>query len=609
MNLNSDPQTSFFEQNIGINQTAISFAEYVYDKLKHYNEEYQFWEEWELEVRRNGSDEDSDHRTIFITYVQDKCVEFTDMLARHPDPRELSYEDISLHFMCNYFYYDPPICFNSPSPRAAYRWPNSIDWHNAYPLSYQFNRSASEKTMHEIYNAIEFGGYNIHDLLEIDNAEPDDDETKEENLCKKQRLYYHITNDFMELFDKIQDDCDCMPQLSIHNYLPLGCLTPHPDCKTYSHFFSPGIPMEYIRYLMTQTIQDDSFGWLWLKTRIDNEFSNPTHSNTDSLSLKNLSFEMNPNNLDDTPKEYEKVLAKYQAQNGIANNMERTFTTLMHQKQRDSSYYYIHHTLLQPEDFVREKERALDYYRQNEVRREQQGRQHRQQQTNNNDDERKGDDDVDATINTLNDIPASPSSTTTRTTVSTPEGQKQQQEQLKTPEGQMTTTTDKTNRTVSQRSRSNTLDTTNDGDTLKKDGDMEGSTKLEVSSGEDVEMPPVLERSNSSNLLSNIQNEGDSSQGSSEGNFYDNSMSTVGFNSLPTGEESQDNNDNVKMDKIEEEGEDMDLEDEDDDSSADSIMSVDDYNELGGGGRKSRKKRRKKRNKTRKNKYYFKNYF
>ncbi len=270
MNLDYDENVGFFNHNSRINPTMTCYAKYLYDKLSQYpevlypnevvqNRDYMVWDKWEEYVDNNGGNPDGEHHALLHNFVREGVLFYMAYIENNPP--NLSYEDISLYFMCSYWEDHPPFCFNSFHTNADYKWPDNLSWHNGLPLSYQFNRKASEHIMIAIYEFIYF--YCDH-ILEIDSD-------KDMNEAKRQRLYYHITNDLMELFDKIQDDCDCMPQLSIGKILPLGCLTPHPDCDKYSHFFSPGIPMEYIRYLMTKTLpQGDSNGLAWLTLQYDN---------------------------------------------------------------------------------------------------------------------------------------------------------------------------------------------------------------------------------------------------------------------------------------------------------------------------------------------------
>ena len=248
MNIDYDRYQHFFGHPLKFNQTWTSYSEYLYNQLKYYNEirndayssvEAEFYTYlYDPNVTAVWQDFDNiPHIRFFHDYVEELCrryIRIFDAGTMMPD----TYENLSLYFMCKYYINNPPFLL---TPQRL------TEETLLYPLSYQFNRKSCNDIMVSIYEFIE-----------------------EAPVEQQQGLYYQITNDFMDLFDKIQE-IDSMWQLEINNSRINGCLTPHPDCIDYHPFFSPGIPMEYIKYLMVQKLNDgvDINGYSWLKKRID----------------------------------------------------------------------------------------------------------------------------------------------------------------------------------------------------------------------------------------------------------------------------------------------------------------------------------------------------
>ena len=221
---------------------------------------------------------------------------------------------------------------------------------NLYPLSFQFNRKACKDIMVSIYEFI--------------NTQPPEEQ---------QGLYYQITNDFMDLFDKIQEDCDSMWQLGINNILTNGCLTPHPDCNNHHLFFSPGIPMEYIKYLMVQKLKDgvDINGYSWLKKRIQDASSDLINKNSKRLADRIIPFD----------EEYTNIILRYQRG---GNTMERTISSLLNFKLQvildkpstrmpsdiyQTDFIYLRNQIIQNYQDIEETQsmRAFQYFRTQQV--------------------------------------------------------------------------------------------------------------------------------------------------------------------------------------------------------------------------------------------------
>lgn len=301
MNIDYDSYQHFFAHPLNFNQTWTSYSEYLYNQLKYYNElrneayssvEAEFYSYlYDPNVTAVWQDYDNiTHHRFFHDYVMKLCGRYTrifDAGTMMPD----TYENHSLYFMCSYYINNPPFLL---TPQILTQ--ETI----LYPLSYQFNRKSCNDIMISIY---EF----INSTVKVD---------------EQQGLYYQITNDFMDLFDKIQEDCDSMRQLKINNILTNGCLTPHPYCNLPNHpFFSPGIPMEYIKYLMVQKLNGsgDINGYSWLKKRINEAPPDPRNQNNMHLVNRIIPFD----------EEYNDILERYQSGR---NTMERTISSLLNFK-------------------------------------------------------------------------------------------------------------------------------------------------------------------------------------------------------------------------------------------------------------------------------------
>ena len=287
MNIDYDKYHHFFAHPVGLNQTWTSYSEYLYNQLKYYHEvslngsvEAEF-----SDALVNDPDNTPHHQQLHY-YVMELCNRYIQIYSA--GALQDTYENHSLYFMCHYYINNPPF-LNTYS-----RDQNT----NLYPLSFQFNRKACNHIMVSIYEFIE--------TVPLD---------------EQQCLYNQITNDFMDLFDKIQEDCDSMWQLNINNTLTNGCLTPHPDCMDNHPFFSPGIPMEYIKYLMVQKLNDgfDINGYSWLKKRIQDALPDPINKNSKHKADRIIPFD----------KEYNKIIVRYQC--GL-NTMERTISSLLNFK-------------------------------------------------------------------------------------------------------------------------------------------------------------------------------------------------------------------------------------------------------------------------------------
>ena len=297
MNIDYDRYQHFFEHLLNFNQTWTSYSEYLYNQLKYYNELrneayssveaefYSYLQDPSVTALWQDYDNITHHR-FFHDYVMELCGRYTKIFEAGIMLLD-TYENHSLYFMCSYYINNPPFL---ETPRVLNQEKN------IYPLSYQFNRKSCNHIMVSIYEFIE--GVSVE---------------------QQQGLYYQITNDFMDLFDKIQEDCDSMLQLGINNLLTNGCLTPHPECKRESLFFSPGIPMEYIKYLMVQKLNDgdDINGYSWLKKRIDE--APLINKNSMHLADRIIPFD----------EEYNDILKRYQS--GL-NTMERTISSLLNFK-------------------------------------------------------------------------------------------------------------------------------------------------------------------------------------------------------------------------------------------------------------------------------------
>jgi hypothetical protein len=314
MNIDYYIYQHFFEHPLNFNQTWTSYTEYLYNELKYYYQEIL-----PSDYERLG---DVPHHQFFHYFVMDLCKKYISEFDNRKIKTD-TYENISLYFMCRYYTNNPPFLL------TPQRLPEET---LLYPLSYQFNRDACKHIMVSIYEFI--------------NARVATSEDEQ------QGLYYQITNDFMDLFDKIQEDCDCMWQLGINDVLPYGCLTPHPECKSESLFFSPGIPMEYIKYLMVQKLnKDDINGYLWLKERIETA---PSTGNTNSMYLDKRIIPFQ--------KEYYHLLKRYQKGQ---NTMERTISSLLNFKLQVISG---NNSLKIPEnisslEFIRERNDMIMNYR------------------------------------------------------------------------------------------------------------------------------------------------------------------------------------------------------------------------------------------------------
>ena len=328
MNIDYDRYNHFFEHRLNFNQTWTSYTEYLYNQLKYYevlrnnplsSVEAEFYIYLETQLPPYQDLDNITHHRYFHDYVMDLCNRYKqifDAKTMLPD----TYENHSLYFMCHYYINNPPF---PETPQILNR--EKI----TYPLSFQFNRKACNHIMVSIYEFIE-----------------------RVPLDEQQGLYYQITNDFMDLFDKIQEDCDSMGQLRINNLLTNGCLTPHPECNSPNQlFFSPGIPMEYIKYLMVQKLNDgvDINGYSWLKKRIDKApLVNP---NSMRLADRIIPFD----------EEYTNIILRYQRGR---NTMERTISSLLNFKLQvisGNNSLKMHHDI-SPEEFITGRRKDIRYY-------------------------------------------------------------------------------------------------------------------------------------------------------------------------------------------------------------------------------------------------------
>lgn len=331
MNIDYDRYQHFFAHPLNFNQTWTSYSEYLYNQLKYYNElrneayssvEAEFYSYLhDPDVTAVWQDYDNiTHHRFFHDYVMKLCRRYKRIFVAGtmmPD----TYENHSLYFMCSYYINNPPFLL---TPQILTQ--ETI----LYPLSYQFNRKSCNDIMVSIYEFIE--GVSVE---------------------QQQGLYYQITNDFMDLFDKIQEDCDSMGQLKINNLLTNGCLTPHPECKRESLFFSPGIPMEYIKYLMVQKLNGvgDINGYSWLKKRINEAPPDPKNQNNMHLVNRIIPFD----------EEYNDILKRYQS--GL-NTMERTISSLLNFKLQvisgDNSLKIPEN--ISSEEFIRARNKLITHY-------------------------------------------------------------------------------------------------------------------------------------------------------------------------------------------------------------------------------------------------------
>lgn len=287
----------------GMNPTVICYLEHLYENFKQFpsiyniqNNRRQTFEDmldergdYFLNNIHTNVQPEHDHR-IFYDYVNEMCDRYNRILDPtdngqiiFTDEIEDTIENIALHFLSYYWRENPPFTFN-PNNYCK----NVYDIQN-FPLSCQFNQG---NTNHIFLEIREY----INRYFSQDN---DDD---------KQDIYHGIILELDILKTRIIEHADSLKFLEINNTRYFGSMTPQYLCFQLDTIWAPGVPTEYLSFLMTRRMDNDRYGWLWCNSKIPNETNNNNNNN-------NYLFE----------DEYNALLNKYNPQSMDGQTIEQQY--------------------------------------------------------------------------------------------------------------------------------------------------------------------------------------------------------------------------------------------------------------------------------------------